>query len=83
MRCWFTWRPRLVSFALLFVCEQEDVKARLRRIGWLDLPLNVFLYQEIQRFQIVLHTVGNCEALTRFGCRCRHFCCAAYRSRRH
>jgi dynein heavy chain len=34
--------------------DEEDYKAKIKALGGLGIPLNIFLYQEIQRFQAVL-----------------------------
>ena len=36
---------------------EEEVKAKIRRLGGMAEPLNIFLYQEVQRLQAVIATV--------------------------
>jgi len=33
----------------------DDYKAKIRKLGGLDIPLNIFLFQEIERLQKVIH----------------------------
>mmetsp|Transcript_15052 Transcript_15052/g.14432 ORF Transcript_15052/g.14432 Transcript_15052/m.14432 type:complete len:1794 (-) Transcript_15052:1278-6659(-) len=37
---------------------EEEYKVRINKLGGLSIPLNIFLYQEIQRLQTVLSKVG-------------------------
>jgi dynein heavy chain len=39
--------------------NEDDYKAKINKLGGLSVPLNIFLYQEIQRFQAVLLLVTN------------------------
>jgi len=36
---------------------EDDYKAKIQKLGGLSVPLNIFLYQEIQRLQSVVHKV--------------------------
>jgi dynein heavy chain len=36
---------------------EDEYKARIRKLGGMDIPLNIFLYQEIQRLQRVIKRV--------------------------
>ena len=36
---------------------EEDYKAKIQKLGGLDKPLNIFLFQEIQRLQAVIGKV--------------------------
>lgn len=38
---------------------EDDYKAKINKLGGLTVPLNIFLFQEIQRLQNVLSKVGN------------------------
>jgi dynein heavy chain len=38
---------------------EEDYRAKIQKLGGLTIPLNIFLYQEIQRLQAVLFKVSN------------------------
>lgn len=38
--------------------NEDDYKAKIQRLGGLAIPLNIFLFQEIQRLQNVLSKVG-------------------------
>ena len=38
--------------------QEDDYKAKIQKLGGLSVPLNIFLYQEIQRLQNVLAKVG-------------------------
>ena len=38
--------------------SEDDYKAKIQKLGGLSVPLNIFLYQEIQRLQNVLAKVG-------------------------
>jgi dynein heavy chain, axonemal len=37
---------------------EEEYKLKINKLGGLSIPLNIFLYQEIQRLQNVLSKVG-------------------------
>ena len=37
---------------------QDDCRVSLRRSGGLELPLNTFLFQEMQRLDFVIRKVG-------------------------
>ena len=39
--------------------NEDDYKAKIQKLGGLSVPLNIFLYQEIQRLQAVLFKVIN------------------------
>merc|ERR1711975_70277 len=36
---------------------EDDYKLKIQKLGGLAIPLNIFLYQEIQRLQAVIHKV--------------------------
>jgi dynein heavy chain, axonemal len=38
--------------------QEDDYKAKIQKLGGLSVPLNIFLFQEIQRLQNVLAKVG-------------------------
>ena len=37
--------------------EEDDYKAKIRKLGGMTIPMNIFLFQEIQRFQNVISKV--------------------------
>lgn len=39
--------------------NEDDYKAKIQKLGGLSVPLNIFLFQEIQRFQAVLLLISN------------------------
>ena len=39
--------------------QEDDYKARINKLGGQSIPLNIFLFQEIQRLQAVLLKVTN------------------------
>ena len=40
------------------VCMQDEYEERISSLGGFSIPLNIFLYQEVQRMQAAIAKVG-------------------------